>query len=142
MIPNSPLFRKAVDRRHKCSLTPGLEPYLLPAIVVLVALGAFGLGRLSAASGQPVALRVIYPEASPAEPLANTAAVAGASTAAPAPAAGQGTGSYVASKNGTKYYLVSCSSASRIKEENKVYFASKKDAEAAGYGPAANCPRL
>ncbi len=130
MIPNSPIFRKVAR----------LEPYLLPAIVVLVALGAFGLGRLSAAQGQ-TALRVLYPDARVAEPLANTAAVAGAKAAPPLGDA-RGLGNYVASKNGSKYYLVSCSSANRIKAENKVYFGSAQQAAAAGYTPAANCPGL
>ncbi len=49
---------------------------------------------------------------------------------------------YVASKNGTKYYLPTCGSAKRIKEENRVWFATKGEAEAAGFGPAANCPGL
>ncbi len=52
------------------------------------------------------------------------------------------TGKYVASKNGTKYYLPSCSGANRIKEENKVYFDSVEEAQAAGLEPAANCPGL
>lgn len=130
MLPNNPLFRKPES----------LEPYLMLAIVVLVGIGAFGLGRLSVASDQP-ALRVLYPDAKAAEPLANTAAVANTAKAGPpAPAAGQG--AYVASKSGTKYYLAACPAASRIKPENKVYFVSKDDAIAAGYGPAANCPGL
>jgi methylphosphotriester-DNA--protein-cysteine methyltransferase len=48
-------------------------------------------------------------------------------------------GGYVASKNGTKYHLPWCGSAKQIKEENKVWFATKEEAEAAGYTPAANC---
>lgn len=51
-------------------------------------------------------------------------------------------GQYVASKNGTKYYLPSCSGAKRIKEENKVYFSSKEEAEAQGLEPAKNCKGL
>jgi hypothetical protein len=133
MLPNNPLFRKPES----------LEPYLALAIVILVGIGAFGLGRLSAAPDQP-ALRVLYPDAKAAEPLANTAAVANAAKAGPAapvaPPAGQG--AYVASKSGTKYYLAACPAASRIKPENRVYFVSKDDAVAAGYGPAANCPGL
>ncbi len=46
---------------------------------------------------------------------------------------------YVASKSGTKYHLPTCSGAKTISETNKVFFASKEDAEAAGYAPAANC---
>ena len=55
---------------------------------------------------------------------------------------GASSGTYVASKNGTKYYLPSCGSSKRIKEENKIWFGTKEEAEAAGYGPAANCPGL
>ncbi len=46
---------------------------------------------------------------------------------------------YVASKTGTKYHLPWCGSAKQIKEENKIWFASKEDAEKAGYTPASNC---
>lgn len=49
---------------------------------------------------------------------------------------------YMASKNGTKYYLPSCSGAKRIKEENRVWFGTKEEAEAAGYSKAANCKGL
>lgn len=48
-------------------------------------------------------------------------------------------GLYVASKNGTKYHLPTCSGAKRIKEENKIWFDSKQEAEKAGYSPAKNC---
>lgn len=51
-------------------------------------------------------------------------------------------GQVVASKSGTKYYLPSCSGASRIAEANKVWFASVAAARSAGYAPAANCPGL
>ena len=46
---------------------------------------------------------------------------------------------YVASKNGKLYYGINCSGASRIKEENKVWFASKVDAEKAGYSISTSC---
>lgn len=48
-------------------------------------------------------------------------------------------GLYVASKNGTKYHLPTCPGAKRIKEENKIWFDSKTEAEQAGYEPAKNC---
>lgn len=46
---------------------------------------------------------------------------------------------YVASKSGTSYFLPWCGGASLIKEENKIWFNSKEDAQAAGYTPAGNC---
>jgi hypothetical protein len=51
-------------------------------------------------------------------------------------------GKYVASKNGTKYYLATCSGAKRIKNENKVWFASVEDAKASGRTAATNCKGL
>ena len=48
-------------------------------------------------------------------------------------------GMYVASKNGEAYYLPWCGGVKRIKEENRVWFASKIEAESAGYRPAKNC---
>ncbi len=48
-------------------------------------------------------------------------------------------GGYVASKNGTKYHLPWCTGAKRIKDENKVWFKTKEDAEKAGLTPASNC---
>jgi hypothetical protein len=123
MIPNEPYFSK-------------LEPYILPAILVLVAVAAFGLGRLSAAPGHQ-ALRILYPNAQLATPTA-------ARVGEPAPASAKTAegGSFVASKNGAKYYLTTCSGAGRIKDENKVYFASAAAAKAAGYEPAVGCPGL
>ncbi len=46
---------------------------------------------------------------------------------------------YVASKAGTKYHLPSCSGAKRISEKNKIWFATKVEAEQAGFTPASNC---
>ena len=51
-------------------------------------------------------------------------------------------GQYVASKNGTKYYFVWCSGVSRIKDENKVFFQKKEDAEVLGYEPSSTCVGL
>jgi hypothetical protein len=48
-------------------------------------------------------------------------------------------GAYVASKKGTKYHLPWCGGAKSINEENKIWFRTKEEAEAAGYAPAANC---
>jgi len=46
---------------------------------------------------------------------------------------------YVASRSGQRYHLPWCPGAKQIKEENKIYFATKEEAEKAGYTPAANC---
>jgi methylphosphotriester-DNA--protein-cysteine methyltransferase len=51
-------------------------------------------------------------------------------------------GTYVASKSGSAYHFPWCSGAQRIKEENKVWFETKEEAELAGYRPASNCKGL
>ena len=109
--------------KYKGSLTE----WLLPLILVLIGLTAFGLGRLSTVGQEGPRLII-----NNAPAVTQTAAVA----------ASRGSGVYVASKSGTKYYLPSCSGVSRIKEENKVWFATVGEAQAAGYTPASNCPGL
>jgi hypothetical protein len=65
-----------------------------------------------------------------------------AAAAAALPAPDSGPQVYLASKSGSKYYLPTCGTAKRIKDVNRVWFATKEEAEAAGYEPAANCPGL
>lgn len=56
-------------------------------------------------------------------------------------AAGSGSnqGEFVASKTGTKYYPKDCGSISRIKEENRIYFATEKEAQDKGYARTESC---
>ena len=93
----------------------------MPAMVILVGLAAFGLGRLSVPSTST---------------SSRDSASRGSGQAAPIPH------TYVGSKSGSVYYLPSCKGATSIKEENKVWFVSASEAEAAGYKPAANCAGL
>ena len=115
-------------------------------LVIAVFLGSisasFGLGYIT---GKDRAISENGPDVTfeqfkaPAVPIGGGPAAVGA---APVQAAKATTGTYMASKNGTKYYLPTCSSSNRIKPENRVWFATKAEAEAAGYGPASNCPGL
>ena len=47
------------------------------------------------------------------------------------------TGALVASVNGTKYYFPDCTEVKRIKEENRISFASEAEARDQGYEPSA-----
>lgn len=112
------------------------EELFFVAIIMAVALISFGLGRLSVVSARPAIRLNTPPTISMGEPAVERqegAVGVGAET----------TGrNYVASKNGTKYYALWCSGVNRIKEENKIWFASPEEAERAGYGKAANCDGL
>ena len=104
------------------------------AVIFLLGLGSFGLGRLS----------VLWPEK---EPIVITDQEAG-KIADPKPGTEDAThrpdprGAYVASKSGRYYHLPDCPGAVQIKEQNKVWFATKEAAEQKGYRPATNCPGL
>ena len=75
-----------------------------------------------------------------------TAAVANASSTMDAQlVAGDKTGKqgiYVGSRSGHSYYLPTCGGVKRIKEANKVWFASVEEAVAKGYHPAAACKEM
>ena len=117
-------------------------------IVVLVFVAAFGgftLGRLSAGREATVTIYGAYPArnassgpktalggANTTQVVKETAMIAGASKE----------GGYVASKTGSKYHLPWCPGAQSMREENKIWFTTKEDAERAGYQPASNCKGL
>lgn len=112
------------------------------AVVGLVALVAFGLGRFSVdnqALGEGNSVR--YGPATVIESTRNVSTgTSSGSTIDNEKVVTQSTDVlYVGSKNSDKYHLPWCSGAKRIAEANKVYFNSKAEAEAAGYSPAANC---
>jgi len=108
-------------------------------LITLVGVTSFGLGRWSVderpVHTQTPTIEMIQGVVSEME----TAVPALDGAEAPSSAT---TGQYVASKNGSKYHLPWCPGAKQMKEENKVWFASKPAAEAAGYTAAANCPGL
>jgi len=103
-------------------------------VIVLVGVAAFGLGRLSALDANTMEDVRIDTVTLPA--------AAGLQTGSPNTTTTSLSGKVVASKSGSVYHLPWCSGAQRIKEENKVWFASKEEAEKAGLRPAANCPGL
>lgn len=103
-------------------------------IILLVGFASFLLGRQSVLQNKPLfeSNRVTIEQA---------AAISGLEVSSRA-LESDSTLSLVASKSGSKFHLDSCPGASQIKTENKIYFKSVKEAEAAGYTPAANCPGL
>jgi len=110
---------------------------------ILVALIAFGAGRLSAPLVVKNPVVIEEPESSGAvNLLSNVSQSAINSAGHPVNSStantGQGglvNGIFVASKGGTKYHWSWCSYAEKIKETNKIWFNSEKEAQAAGYSP-------
>ena len=101
-----------------------LSEWGIIAVVFLVGLASFGLGRFSA-------IEEVRPVVSIQE--------AQTSSAARAMVVG---GLVVASRRGSAYHYPWCPGASAISENNKVWFKDEKAARAAGYSPAKNCKGL
>lgn len=113
-------------------------------IVILVGIAGFAMGRLSAViDPNQQTLRVLFdtPKGVSSNHAIMTFSGAGEKISAeePPPLSAGTEKMYVASKNGSTYYLPWCSGVARIKDENKIWFATKEDAEARGLRPAANC---
>ncbi len=96
----------------------------LIAIVFLVALASFGLGRLSAME-----------EARP--PVSIVQAPTDTKERAMDPG-----GLLVAARTGSVYYYPWCTGASKILTQNQKWFQSEAAAKKAGYAPAKNCKGL
>lgn len=103
----------------------------LSVVIILVATISFGLGRLSKIREEktPITIENVSPSAEMTTNASNKNVTESPKI-------------FVASRNGKKYYYAWCESANVIKEQNRIWFATKDAAEKAGYQPAANCKGL
>lgn len=93
------------------------------ALIILVGLISFGLGRLSAITDVVTPVALLQAPAAALEPMYLG-------------------GEVVASRNGTKYHFPWCAGAAAMSDANKIWFKSVEDARKAGYTPAGNCKGL
>lgn len=112
----------------------------LAALVFLFSVASFGLGRLSAI--WPVKEPIVIENLEPKIMNQGNAAAAISPHDSNPMVPDSARGAYVASRNGSSYHLPWCPGAKQIKEENKIWFQTKEEAEKAGYQPAGNCPGL
>ena len=116
---------------------------LVILIVILVGLGSFGLGRLSK-SGSSEGIKIEYPAVMENQPASAVSAVKTESVTQKVNLGNQlstnsAVKSYFASNRGSKYYSIGCSGGKTIKQENKIYFSTKEEAERAGYELSSSC---
>lgn len=128
----------------KSWFTPKEDEIILVITIVLVALIGFGLGRLSVLKENKFPIQIQEPaqEANTISAVKTPDAPPAGGGNLPRQAGAKKAALLVGSKNGRAYHFPWCSGAQRIKEENKIYFSSKEEAEKAGYKPAANCEGL
>ena len=112
-------------------------------IIILVGVTSFYLGRLSISepikteNDKATTTSAIYSDTKTENKIKNNSQTYNNSDTTSPDTTKKG--SYVASQNGTKYYALSCATANRIKEENRVYFDSTTQAENAGYSKSSTC---
>ena len=103
--------------------------FIILTIILAGTLG-FGLGRLSKIEEGRPPIKIYRPGEIKEE------------TVSPLQNLQKESGQLVGSSNSRKYHYPWCPGARRIKEGNLIWFASKAEAEKAGYTAAANCPGL
>lgn len=118
------------------------DRFFVTALVFLVGIGSYGLGRLSKIEETRPNLSIEAPK-NVANALASLYEnVASSSTKVSDPEGSEQGGEVVASKSGTKYHFPWCSGAKSIDDKNKIWFNSIAEARKAGYTPASNCKGL
>lgn len=124
--------------KHKAK-TAFRADFFIAIVITFVAFAGFGLGKLSALEGKktPVLIERDGSFISSSKENIPIKDLISAKTTQNSPGK-----SFVGSKTGTKYYLPWCGGVSKIKEENKIWFASEEEAKKAGYGSATNCKGL
>jgi hypothetical protein len=110
------------------------KDFIVVLIVILVGLGSFELGRLSKEAGSS-GIKVVYPIENGAAALKQPAGAVLADSKNQI----NSEKNFFASSRGTKYYSVDCSAGKTIKQENRVYFATGEEAQAAGYTLSSSC---
>ena len=115
------------------------EDLFIALLIVLVGFGSFGLGRLSSGEGrqEPLSIEIPQNQATIVQSIPH-----GTTSLATINNADNVVKNYVASLTGTKYHLPTCPGAKQISKAKQIWFATKADAEKAGYEPAANCKGL
>ena len=112
---------------------------LIVLVVILVGLGSFELGRLSKQNSSS-GIKIEYPNKDPGQTETQTANAVSVVNNIPKTTSTANTiKTFFASNRGTKYYSIGCSGGKTIKQENRVYFATREEAERAGYTLSSSC---
>jgi len=112
---------------------------LIVLVVILVGLGSFELGRLSKGNDSS-GIKIEYPnQAENQSASAVSANVSSLSRTVLDTKTTTTSKNFFASNRGSKYYPLGCSAGKNIKQENKVFFATREEAERAGYELSSSC---
>lgn len=111
---------------------------------ILMAGSAYFIGNIQANDSQPSEIQIVYPDA-----VAIKSSIKSNVTEPTQPQESSNVkeiqkagAKIVASKNGKRYYYANCGGVNRIKQENRIYFNTKEEAEAKGLTLASGCKAL
>lgn len=114
----------------------------IAALIFLVGMASFGLGRLSVLWPKKEPIQIIDSKSSELGELSKLSNGNKLNSPNLLNSLNPLKGKYVASKSGKAYHFPWCAGALKIKEENKIWFQTKEEAESRGYKPAGNCEGL
>jgi len=120
--------------------------FIIVIIVILVGLGSFELGRLSK-SQENKGIDLFYRDNTLYSPTkaSNNANLSSSSLNSLNPVKTESASEktlkkgFVASKIGSRYYPLDCPAGDKLKPENKIYFATEKEAIDKGYIKSSSC---
>lgn len=110
---------------------------LVVMIVILVGLGSFELGRLSKENDSS-GIKILPAIGEEYQTKSENQSTVVSKTVFDTILNSTGK-TFFASNRGTKYYSIGCSGGKTIKQENRVYFTTKEEAERAGYELSSSC---
>ncbi len=109
---------------------------LIVIIVILVGLSSFELGRLSKKESN-AGIKIEYSNQAMNQESNVISAVQNIQKQTKN--TNVTTKTFFASNRGSKYYSIGCSGGKTIKQENRIYFATREEAEKAGYELSSSC---
>ena len=106
-------------------------------VVILVGLGSFMLGRLSKESDLSSGIKIEY---SNQTDISEANAISSVNSLEKVSAIQNFVGkNFFASNRGSKFYSIGCSGGKTIKQENRIYFTTREEAEKQGYELSSSC---
>lgn len=112
---------------------------MIVIIVILVGLSSFELGRLSKETNQSGIKILNTDEKGYSDQNLNQIENQSANVFSATNSTISNSKTFFASSRGSKYYSLGCSGGKTIKQENRIYFATKEEAERAGYELSSTC---
>lgn len=113
---------------------------LIVIIIILVGSSSFEIGRLSKANSSS-GIKIEYPtQNQEVNPISEVESINNiAQNSVQKITKNKVSETFFASNRGHKYYPSGCSAGKSLKQENRIYFATREEAEKAGYELSSSC---